>query len=339
MSTAIAQKEMSASHTTQPVLVTSGWIAHWLLRWWLATVILVYGLSKVILVQMGVADYGDALVQFGEMSPMGLLWRFMAYSPAFQVLSGLAEVVAAALLLFRRTAGIGGLLGAAAMGFVFMLNLFFDVPVKQLSLALTVGCLVVALPYVRRYLRAAGSAAVPAGPIATPIPWPRLHRVTRVLSPVLAVLVLIGSAVAASQFFSFQQRDSELPGVYRVVADTRPPAAQLADDDRWQQVSFGQWDAGRGSRMAIRYANGDLQLGVYTLQGQTITAKLHPIQRGATPLPLPVERTVTLQWRQMDDGSLRITGDGRDMRVSPDSEARFLFDRGFSWQPRKAVNR
>lgn len=34
---------------------------------------------------------------------MGLLWRFMGFSPVVQILAGAAEVTAAILLLFRRT--------------------------------------------------------------------------------------------------------------------------------------------------------------------------------------------------------------------------------------------
>ncbi|RAG62074.1 DoxX family protein, partial [Burkholderia multivorans] len=109
------------------------WAGHWLLRLWLAGYLLIYGWSKVFHMQMGYADFADALVQYGEMSPMGLLWRFMAFSPTVQLLAGLAEVAAAVLLLFRRTAWLGALLAAIDMSVVFLLNLTFDVPVKQLS--------------------------------------------------------------------------------------------------------------------------------------------------------------------------------------------------------------
>lgn len=151
--------------------VTAGWMAHWGLRVGLAVFLLVYGWAKVFPVQMGQADFGDALVQFGEMSPMGLLWRFMAFSPTFQFLSGVAEVLAGALLLWRPTVGLGALLGALDMGFVFLLNLEYDVPVKQLALALAIGCAIVFLPYLPRYARALlGHGAVAPGPLPTAIP-------------------------------------------------------------------------------------------------------------------------------------------------------------------------
>jgi hypothetical protein len=63
----------------------------------------------------------------------------MAYSPVIQFLAGFAELVVVLLLVFRRTAWIGGLLGTVALGTVFLLNMTYDVPVKQIALALTVG--------------------------------------------------------------------------------------------------------------------------------------------------------------------------------------------------------
>ncbi|RAD08613.1 DoxX family protein, partial [Burkholderia multivorans] len=42
------------------------WAGHWLLRLWLAGYLLIYGWSKVFHMQMGYADFADALVQYGE---------------------------------------------------------------------------------------------------------------------------------------------------------------------------------------------------------------------------------------------------------------------------------
>lgn len=102
---------------------------------------------------MGRADYADALVQYGEMRPMGLLWRSMAFSPSVQALAGLAEVAAAAFLLFRRTAWLGALLAAIDLSVVFLLNLTFDVPVKQLSGIMAVAGIILLIPNLPRLCR------------------------------------------------------------------------------------------------------------------------------------------------------------------------------------------
>ena len=102
-----------------------GWVLHALLRFVLIMVMQAYVWSKLNLTQMGRADYSDALAMTGEKSPMGLLWGLMAYSPVIQFLAGFAELVVVLLLVFRRTAWIGGLLGTVALGTVFLLNMTY----------------------------------------------------------------------------------------------------------------------------------------------------------------------------------------------------------------------
>lgn len=89
--------------TGRTVAVTLGWWAHGILRLLLALVFLYYGAAKLVLGQFGVADIGDSLITFGEMSPMGLLWRMVSFSPLFQFLAGLAEFGAGVALLWRRS--------------------------------------------------------------------------------------------------------------------------------------------------------------------------------------------------------------------------------------------
>lgn len=320
--------------------VTAGWIAHWILRVWLALVLLVYGWPKVFLMQMGVADYGDALTAFGEMSPMGFLWRFMAFSPVVQVLAGLAEVIAAALLLFRRTAWLGGLLAAAAMAVVFLLNMTFDVPVKQLSLAMAVAGLVVAAPWFARVGRILAGRPVPAATLPTPIPWPRGQRVTRWTGPILAVVAVCVPGAALGVMAASggtQSAFSQVAGVYRVVEDTASPAEQLADDDRRQQVAFGQHGADR-ARLGLRLANGDFYDGRYSVDGEVITVELYPVREGTYGLVRDPERTLTLTWSPVP-GGMALSGNGVDVTLAEDPEFRYLFDRGFHWAPTTPVNR
>jgi hypothetical protein len=71
------------------------------------------------------------LVQtYGDMSPMGVLWKFMGQSPYYQSFTGLVELLAGLFLCFRFTYLLGLTLGFLAFSQVFALNLFFDVPVK-----------------------------------------------------------------------------------------------------------------------------------------------------------------------------------------------------------------
>ncbi|MBB5232802.1 hypothetical protein [Deinococcus budaensis] len=102
----------------------------------------VYGLAKFSFGQFGLLHAGQLVSTYGESSPMGLLWRFMAASPGYQYVAGVAELLPALLLLHRRTVTLGALLAAVTMTNVAALNLLYDVPVKLFSLHLLLAALV-----------------------------------------------------------------------------------------------------------------------------------------------------------------------------------------------------
>ncbi|MPY65534.1 hypothetical protein F8S09_02345 [Deinococcus sp. SDU3-2] len=112
------------------------------LRVVLALWLTVYGLSKFGFGQFGLLHPGQLLTTYGESSPMGLLWRFMAASPGYQYVAGVAELLPALLLLHRRTVTLGALIAAVTMTNVLALNLFYDVPVKLFSAHLLLAALV-----------------------------------------------------------------------------------------------------------------------------------------------------------------------------------------------------
>ncbi len=124
------------------------------LRYVLGLTLLSYGLAKAgfIATQFGTAGEWHLARTYGSSSPMGLLWTFMAASPAYTFFSGVAEVVAGVLLIPRRTATLGGLAAFAVMLNVVLLNFCYDVPVKQYSSHLMLMGLIVALPDAKRLL-------------------------------------------------------------------------------------------------------------------------------------------------------------------------------------------
>jgi len=110
------------------------------LRFTLARTLFSYGFDKVIPNQFSPMT-PTRLTQFvGEMSPGGFAWTFLGFSVPYEMFAGFAEVTAATLLLFRRTTTLGALIGAAVLTNVFMLNMTFDIPVKQYSAHLLLFC-------------------------------------------------------------------------------------------------------------------------------------------------------------------------------------------------------
>src|SRR5690625_1816395 len=239
--------------------VTTGWWAHGLVRLLLASALVYYGVAKLVLGQFGVADTGDALITQGEMSPMGMLWRMVALSPLFQFLAGLTEFGAALALLWRRTVPLGGLLAFASMVFVFVLNLGYDVPVKQISLALALLSLIVLIPWMGRLTRAVlGRGQIPRGRVPVLIPWRPVSRITDIVGPLAALGLVAGLSWSVTSMYPDTSRDDSAPaGVWTVASDTAAPAEQLAEDTRWQQVAFGDISSEGSGMMQLRLADGE----------------------------------------------------------------------------------
>lgn len=129
-----------------------GWLKV-LARYALAFTLLSYAFSKILPIQFPHLQSSLLASSYGQSSPMGLLWRFMEFSPAYTAFGGLSELLPAILLFFRRTALLGSLLAFAVMLNVVMLNFCYDVPVKLFSLNLLALAAFLIAPEARRLSR------------------------------------------------------------------------------------------------------------------------------------------------------------------------------------------
>lgn len=121
-----------------------------LLRYYLALVLLGYGLAKIFKTQFPFPSVGRLNQTYGESSPMGLLWTFMGYSTLYNIFTGLGEAIAGLLLFFKRTRLLGALIAATVMLHVFVLNLSYDVPVKLFSFHLFLISIFILVPDIKR---------------------------------------------------------------------------------------------------------------------------------------------------------------------------------------------
>jgi uncharacterized membrane protein YphA (DoxX/SURF4 family) len=139
------------------------------IRFTLALSMFTYGFAKVFPLQFQPLEVPTLLRTYGESSPMGLLWNFMAASRTYTVFAGWMEIVGGLLLCFRRTQLAGALWTAGVMANVFMLNLCYDVPVKLFSFQLLLLAIVVAAPDVPRLVAMfLHNAAVPSADLLGP---------------------------------------------------------------------------------------------------------------------------------------------------------------------------
>jgi hypothetical protein len=167
-----------------------------LVRFFLCEMLLGYGFAKVFPLQFAVPSSFRLGQQLGDMSPMGLLWTFMGFSPSYQMSTGAVEVLAGILLTTRRTALLGALVTLAAMTHIFSLNMCFDVPVKLYSLNYLLMAIFLIAPDLPRIIRVLVlGKAVDARPFPPLLGNPVLDR----LAVVLRTLVVVAMVYAQIQ--------------------------------------------------------------------------------------------------------------------------------------------
>jgi hypothetical protein len=123
------------------------------LSYYLFIALALYAAVKIIPVQMPYPNVDALLTPMGNMSKFGLLWYFIGASPGYAVFTGICEFTGALLLLFRRTRVFGSLFLATVLINVVLLNIFYNIMVKLLSMHLLFINLFLLVPYIPRLIR------------------------------------------------------------------------------------------------------------------------------------------------------------------------------------------
>ena len=203
------------------------------MRFALASQMFVYGLSKVVPLQMPFPYLTRLIQPYGTFSPMGVLWASIGASPAYEIFVGSAETLGGILLIFPRTAMLGALVSLADMIEVFALNMTYDVPVKLFSFHLILMCLVLLAPDLSRLAAFFFRRAV------EPSAEPQLFVTRRSNHIALAVQILFGLWLVAMNTYSGwtswykyggARPKSALYGIWEVE--------QLSMEDRWRRAVF-----------------------------------------------------------------------------------------------------
>ena len=211
------------------------------LRYYLAFILLVYGISKLFTNQFSSLSLFDLIKTYGDSSPMGLMWNFMEFSDAYTFFSGFGEALAGLLLLFRKSTKLGSLVAIAVMTNVVMMNFSYDIPVKLYSSHLLLMAIWILLPYsgnlVRFFILNRPTEADRHSPYFSKR---KFKIIGHVLKGIL-ILYVIGSFVNRSakgyNTYGKGAAKPELYGIYNVTEfiknyDTVPPS--LTETERWR---------------------------------------------------------------------------------------------------------
>ena len=129
------------------------WWLRTIVRYFLATVALSYGIIKLFALQMPFPTLSQLATPLGDLLPMRFSWLFIGYSFKYQFFSGAMETVAGLLLLYRGTVTAGLFAAVGAFLNVVMINLSYDVPVKLFSMHLLLASLFLLALDSRRLVR------------------------------------------------------------------------------------------------------------------------------------------------------------------------------------------
>jgi hypothetical protein len=123
------------------------------LRFGLAAQMFYFGLAKVIPTQFPAPSLVTLVEPVGQLSSTDLLWTFMGSSTAYQMFTGWAEVLGGCLLVIPRTSMLGALIALVDLVHVFVLNMTYDVGLKQISFHLILIALFILAPDLPRLHR------------------------------------------------------------------------------------------------------------------------------------------------------------------------------------------
>jgi hypothetical protein len=215
------------------------------IRFSLASQMITYGSFKIIPLQMPFPYLTKLLEPYGNFSPMGVLWSSVGASTAYEIFAGSAEMLAGILLIFPRTTMLGALVCLIDSGYIFTLNMTYDVPVKLFVFHLILMSLFLLAPEFSRLAdfflsnRAAG-----------PSTQPQLFRTRRANRIALAAQIILGIWIVAmnayggwTAWYTYGggRTKSPLYGIWSVEQlsiDGKIRSPLLNDYDRWRRVIF-----------------------------------------------------------------------------------------------------
>jgi len=215
---------------------------HWFrlfLRFVLAAQMFYFGMAKVIPTQFPPAGLVTLLKPVGQLAPDDMLWTFIGTSVPYEMFTGWAEVAAGLLLLVPRTAILGALIAFADMLQVWILNMTYDVGLKQTSFHLLLIAVFLLGPDLKRL-----GAAIVARPEGRAYEWNRGKRLWLQIAFGLYLLAMFSrlALVSWENPGGPGAPKSALYGIWDISSmsvdgDTRP--AMFNDyDRRWRRVIF-----------------------------------------------------------------------------------------------------
>lgn len=240
------------------------------IRYFLGSVMLLYGIQKLFLLQMVYPKLSYFYTPLGDFKPMDLAWTFVGYSAAYQFIGGFLEVTAALLIFFRRTLVLGLLIFLGVMSNVLMLNYLYGVAVKTWSTTLVIMGLFLLWEYIPKLidfllLQKSSRIKVPAFNFVTP--WKRKARLIFKYG-----YIALGTLWIILLQFQLSSRINAyspiaIEGAYdvHVFAKNGMENADYFDEQRWNQVIVNRSSDGLSSTGHVTLGTTKRELATFKL--------------------------------------------------------------------------
>ena len=294
-------------------------------RFGLALVMILYGLGKVIPVQMAFMARPDHQLQLvGDTSLFETLWGFMGACEPYAVATGLVEVASGLLLLWNRTQLLGALGSVMAMAQVFVLNMTYDVPVKLAVGELLLVAIGLTSPYWSNLMRVVLNRGETRPvehwlPLGADKRWLRLTGVVAKFG-VAGLLLALNAMQNAMAYSVYHTPTSTLDGVWRATSftvDGREAALNQTSPRPWTNVAIAERN--KVSQLGVTRFVSQVPAGYTTMWLLKVDGDRLELRKRESD-----SAQVVLRATQPDKDHLVLTGDldGRQMKGT--FERRFM---------------
>jgi hypothetical protein len=241
------------------------------LRFALAASMFEYGMTKVIPVQFASPSLNTLVTPVGNLSLSNLLWTSIGSSPAYQIFTGCAEMLGGILLLFPRTTLFGAMICLADMTQVFVLNMTYDIGLKQISFHLIVLSVVLIAPDFRRLANLfLFDRSVSSSNQQQLFRSSRANRIALIVQVALGLYLISIQTYANWNYWNIAgggRPKSPLYGIWSVEqlsvdGEVRPPSMNDYDR-RWRRVIFDSVDSVAFQRTDDSVARYGVSIDVY----------------------------------------------------------------------------
>jgi len=211
-----------------------------------------FGFTKLFPVQLPYPSLGILNTNFGDLTLQKIYWLSIGIAPWYEVFAGVVEVLAGALLFFRKTTTLGAIALLGALGDITYVNLSYDGGVHVYASYFVLYAAFLLLQDIPQFYSLLIKERVTTPIDIIPKAWPNWLTYTRIVLKSATVFIFL-ILLFWLQYVNFRYDPYKQPAVAGardlrgnyLVTDFRLNNQEIPysplDSVRWQQATFENW--------------------------------------------------------------------------------------------------